>query len=96
MDFEPQIHARVDVYSEGKIYPVTVNLTHTFPDVKKQLKDIVKMAPSDMRIFYKDVGAPTGQEEIKSVNKNRPLHSYHVKDGDEFHIVRKFNIKKKS
>ena len=77
--------------SKQKIMPVNTN--QTIIEFKKELKSFVGLSPTRFRLFYYDQENPddceleVNWEEITS--SKRCLHSYKIKDGDEFHIIPK-------
>ncbi|XP_043936915.1 tubulin-specific chaperone cofactor E-like protein isoform X2 [Protopterus annectens] len=89
VDLRPQSSAKIEVHFEGRVEVMTVRLDQTVAEFRKQLKDVVQLSTSNMRIYYYDqeMVKAFGPEEIKF--SSRALHSYGIRDGDAIHVVPK-------
>ena len=85
VDLRPKTKATVEITFQDKCEQHTININHTLKKFKKWLSEnIVGLPPSEIRVFYLDVGAVFGEIEIR--HDQRELYRYKVKDGDKFHI----------
>ncbi|KAL0174084.1 hypothetical protein M9458_030052, partial [Cirrhinus mrigala] len=80
IDLRPRCHAKVDVRFEDQV-------EQTVGELKKQLRTVVQLPTSNMRLYYIDKGTAFGPDELKY--STRALHSYSIQDGDEILVVRK-------
>ena len=64
---------------------MNINIKQTVGDLKKNiLQNYTGLHPSKFRVYYRDAGGWTGDEELKYPKK--VLHMVGVKMGDELHI----------
>ncbi|KAG9482552.1 hypothetical protein GDO78_011301 [Eleutherodactylus coqui] len=84
VDLRPQNQASVDLHYEEKVQKISVRLDQTVAEFKKQLKAVVQLPTSNMRLYYLDHETPFGLEEMKF--STRALHSYNVRDGVKFFV----------
>ncbi|XP_073673683.1 tubulin folding cofactor E-like a [Garra rufa] len=87
IDLRPRCHAKVEVRCEDKVEQVNIRLDQTVAELKKQLRTVVQLPTSNMRIYYIDKGTAFGPDELKY--NARALHSYSIQDGDEILVVPK-------
>ncbi|XP_062872938.1 tubulin folding cofactor E-like a [Trichomycterus rosablanca] len=89
IDLRPRCHAKVAVHCEDRVEQVRIRLDQTVAELKKQLKAVVRLSASNMRLYYidKDMHSAFGPEEMKY--STRALHSYSIQDGDEILVVPK-------
>ncbi|XP_058269794.1 tubulin folding cofactor E-like a [Hemibagrus wyckioides] len=89
IDLRPRCHAKVEVHCEDRVEQVSIRLDQTVAELKKQLKTVVRLSASNMRLYYidKDMHSAFGPEEMKY--NTRALHSYSIRDGDEILVVPK-------
>lgn len=89
IDLRPRCHAKVVVHFEEQVEQVSIRLDQTVAELKKQLKAVVRLSASNMRLYYidKDMHTAFGPEEMKY--SARALHSYSIQDGDEILVVPK-------
>ncbi|XP_053362781.1 tubulin folding cofactor E-like a isoform X1 [Clarias gariepinus] len=89
VDLRPRCHAKVEVHCEDRVEQVSIRLDQTVADLKKQLKTVVRLSASNMRVYYidKDMHSAFGPEELKY--NTRALHSYSIRDGDGILVVPK-------
>lgn len=89
IDLRPRCHAKVEVHCEDRVEQVNIRLDQTVAELKKQLKTVVRLSASNMRLYYidKDLRSAFGPEEMKY--STRALHSYSIRDGDEILVVPK-------
>ncbi|TTO95312.1 Tubulin-specific chaperone cofactor E-like protein [Bagarius yarrelli] len=89
IDLRPRCHAKVEVHCEDRVEEVRIRLDQTVAELKKQLKTVVRLSASNMRLYYidKDMHSAFGPEEMKY--STRALHSYSIQDGDEILVVPK-------
>ncbi|XP_029428133.1 tubulin-specific chaperone cofactor E-like protein isoform X1 [Rhinatrema bivittatum] len=84
VDLRPQSSAKVEVHFEEKVEKMRIRLDQTVAEFKKQLKTVVQLSTNNMRVYYLDHEAPFGPEEMKF--NARALHSYNIRDGDQFYV----------
>ena len=85
VDLRPKTKANVEITFEDKCEQHTININHTVKKFKEWLSEnIVGLPPSELRVFYLDVGSVYG--EVEMIYDQRELYRYKVKDGDKFHI----------
>uniref|UniRef100_A0A671K251 Ubiquitin-like domain-containing protein n=1 Tax=Sinocyclocheilus anshuiensis TaxID=1608454 RepID=A0A671K251_9TELE len=87
IDLRPRCHAKVEVRYEDKVEQVSIRLDQTVAGLKKQLRTVVQLPTSNMRLYYIDKGSAFGPDELKY--STRALHSYSIQDGDEILVVPK-------
>lgn len=87
IDLRPRCHAKVEVRYEDKVEQVSIRLDQTVTGLKKQLKTVLQLPTSNMRLYYIDKSSAFGPDELKY--NTRALHSYLIQDGDEILIVPK-------
>ncbi|XP_028817710.1 tubulin folding cofactor E-like a [Denticeps clupeoides] len=89
IDLRPRFHAKVEVHCEDKVEQVSIRLDQTVAELKKQLRTVVQLPSSNMRLYYidKDMHSAFGPEEMKY--NARALHSYSIRDGDGILVVPK-------
>ncbi|RXN07939.1 tubulin-specific chaperone cofactor E isoform X1 [Labeo rohita] len=87
IDLRPRCHAKVEVRFEDKVEQVNIRLDQTVAELKKQLRTVVQLPTSNMRLYYIDKGSAFGPDELKY--SARALHSYSIQDGDEILVVPK-------
>lgn len=87
IDLRPRCHAKVEVRYEDKVEQVSIRLDQTVAELKKQLKTVVQLPTSKMRLYYIDKGTAFGPDELKY--SALALHSYSIQDGDEILVVPK-------
>ncbi|XP_017345790.1 tubulin folding cofactor E-like a [Ictalurus punctatus] len=89
IDLRPRCHAKVEVRCEDRVEQVNIRLDQTVAELKKQLKAVVRLSVTNMRLYYidKDMHSAFGPEEMKY--STRALHSYSIRDGDELLVVPK-------
>ncbi|KAL6471081.1 hypothetical protein MHYP_G00197310 [Metynnis hypsauchen] len=89
IDLRPRCHAKVEVHCEDRVEQVSIRLDQTVAELKKQLRTVVQLPTSNMRLYYidKDMCSAFGPEEMKY--STRALHSYSIRDGDEILVVPK-------
>ncbi|XP_029107111.1 tubulin-specific chaperone cofactor E-like protein isoform X2 [Scleropages formosus] len=89
IDLRPRCHAKVDVRFEDKVELTRIRLDQTVAELKKQLRTVVQLPTTNMRLYYidKELGCAFGPEEMKY--SSRVLHSYNIRDGDEILVVPK-------
>ncbi|XP_072548187.1 tubulin folding cofactor E-like a isoform X2 [Salminus brasiliensis] len=89
IDLRPRCHAKVEVHCEDRVEQVSIRLDQTVAELKKQLRTVVQLSTSNMRLYYidKDMCSAFGPEEMKY--STRALHSYSIRDGDEILVVPK-------
>lgn len=87
IDLRPRCHAKVEVRYEDKVEQVNIRLDQTVAELKKQLKTVVQLHTSKMRVYYINKGSAFGPDELKY--STRALHSYLIQDGDEILVVSK-------
>lgn len=87
IDLRPRYHAKVEVRYEDKVEQVSIRLDQTVADLKKQLKTVMQLPSSNMRLYYIDKCTAFGPDELKY--SARALHSYSIQDGDEILLVPK-------
>ncbi|KAI7800729.1 tubulin-specific chaperone cofactor E-like protein isoform X1 [Triplophysa rosa] len=87
IDLRPRCHAKVEVRYEDKVEQVNIRLDQTVAELKKQLKNVVQLSTSNMRLYYIDKCSAFGPDELKY--SARALHSYSIQDGDEILVVAK-------
>ena len=85
VDLRPKTKAKVEITFQDKCEQYTININHTVKKFKQWLSEnIVGLPPSELRVFYLDVGSVYGEVEMR--HDQRELYRYKVKDGDKFHI----------
>nr|XP_014350464.1 PREDICTED: tubulin-specific chaperone cofactor E-like protein isoform X2 [Latimeria chalumnae] len=86
VDLRPQSSAKVEIHFEGKVEVVSIRLDQTVAELKKQLRALVQLSTSNMRLYYinQETRKAFGPEELKF--STRALHSYSMQDGDEIHV----------
>ncbi|XP_076831996.1 tubulin folding cofactor E-like a isoform X2 [Brachyhypopomus gauderio] len=89
IDLRPRCYARVEVHCDERVEQVSIRLDQTVAELKKQLKAVVRLSASNMRLYYidKDMCSAFGPEEMKY--GTRALHSYSIRDGDGILVVPK-------
>ncbi|XP_073719644.1 tubulin folding cofactor E-like a [Misgurnus anguillicaudatus] len=87
IDLRPRCHAKVEVRYEDKVQELSIRLDQTVAELKKQLRTVVQLSTSNMRLYYIDKGSAFGPDELKY--STRALHSYSMQDGDEILVVAK-------
>lgn len=87
IDLRPRCHAKVEVRYEDKVEQVSIRLDQTVAGLKKQLRTVVQLPTSNMRLYYIDKSSAFGPDELKY--RARALHSYSIQDGDEILVVPK-------
>ena len=87
VDLRPKTTATVEITFQDKCEQHTININQTLKKFKQWLsKNIVGLPPSEIRVFFLDVGAAAVFGEIEMRHDQRELYRYKVKDGDKFHI----------
>ncbi|KAJ7990287.1 hypothetical protein DPEC_G00298750 [Dallia pectoralis] len=87
IDLRPRCHAEVEVQCEDVVEQVSIRLDQTVAELKKQLRTVVQLSASQMRLYYIDKDSVFGPEEMKY--HTRALHSYSIQDGDQLLVVPK-------
>lgn len=87
IDLRPRCRAKVEVRYEDRVEQVSIRLDQTVAELKKQLRNVVQLSTSNMRIYYIDKCSAFGPDELKY--NARALHSYSIQDGDEILVVAK-------
>lgn len=87
IDLRPRCHAKVEVRYEDKVQELSIRLDQTVAELKKQLRTVVQLSTSNMRLYYIEKGSAFGPDELKY--STRALHSYSMQDGDEILVVAK-------
>ncbi|XP_031724911.1 tubulin-specific chaperone cofactor E-like protein [Anarhichas minor] len=88
VDLSPRC-TMVDVRLGDRVEAVSLRLEQTVGDLKKQLRALLQLPTSGIRLFYinREMCSVLGPEELKW--GSRALHSYSIRDGDEILVVPK-------
>lgn len=93
VDLTPKTTVTISVHFEDHPpFTQEIDVKQTTASLKRHLGNIVGLAPSNFRLFYRDVGMvkAVGGEEMK--RGSVVLYRYHIRDGDEIHIQKKFGV----
>ncbi|XP_029924629.1 tubulin-specific chaperone cofactor E-like protein [Myripristis murdjan] len=88
VDLRPR-STTVDVRWGDRVEPVSLRLEQTVGELKKQLRALLQLPSSGVRLFHinREMCSVLGPEEMKY--GCRALHSYSIQDGDEILVVPK-------
>ena len=85
VNMKPKVTANVELHFNERCEQRTVNITQTVKQFKRWLSEnIVGQPPSSFLVYYHDVGAPYGADQLR--HDSRHLYSYGVKDGDKIYV----------
>ncbi|XP_030648429.1 tubulin-specific chaperone cofactor E-like protein [Chanos chanos] len=91
VDLRPQRSVRVEVRCGDKVEGLKLRLEQTVAELKKQLRPVVQLPPSRMRVFYIDRQLGYARSPQELLYGSLALHSLRIRDGDEILVVPKNN-----